>query len=185
MCKARQACRTAWQRGERADGPAASRRPAARLASLTSSPLCRPTQLNPSWLACAPLTLPLHPRAPSNHARVGPSIRSPPLPPYIKTDLTFLEYDADWGLAARRSYRLDGFAFLHDMAVTRNYYVLFQNPVTGALPRCRAVRGASETRAWGAPPQRNSAARRPPTCTIPPTHPPINPLPCFASIHSG
>lgn len=47
---------------------------------------------------------------------------------------------ADFGIAASREYELAGFAFLHDFALTENYYVLFQNPVTGA-----SYRGAQHT----------------------------------------
>ncbi|PRW59430.1 Apocarotenoid-15,15 -oxygenase [Chlorella sorokiniana] len=62
--------------------------------------------------------------------KVGPSIRQPPLPPWLGTELNFLELEADFSVAAQRTFHLAGFAFLHDMAVTPNYYVVFQNPVT-------------------------------------------------------
>lgn len=65
--------------------------------------------------AAEPCRPPLPPR------RVGPSIRTPPLPPYLGTQLTFLEYDEDWNLAAKRSFQLAGFAFLHDFALTENW----------------------------------------------------------------
>jgi hypothetical protein len=69
--------------------------------------------------------------------RVIPSIRSPPLPPYLGTRLTFYELDEEFGVAGQREYDLDGFAFLHDFAMTPSYYVVFQNPVTGVCGRCR------------------------------------------------
>lgn len=58
--------------------------------------------------------------------RVGPSSR----PPFLGTSLTFWELEQDFSVAAQRSYELEGFAFLHDFAMTENYYLVFQNPVT-------------------------------------------------------
>lgn len=48
------------------------------------------------------------------------------------TGLAALPHPADFSVAAKRTFHLAGFAFLHDFAVTPNYYVVFQNPVTGA-----------------------------------------------------
>lgn len=40
---------------------------------------------------------------------------------------------ADFEVAAVKAFELAGFAFLHDFAVTENWYVVFQNPVTGEV----------------------------------------------------
>jgi carotenoid cleavage dioxygenase-like enzyme len=53
--------------------------------------------------------------------------------PLMATDVTFYELDPATGLPAaggQASHTLPGFAFVHDFAMTENYYVLFQNPVT-------------------------------------------------------
>jgi all-trans-8'-apo-beta-carotenal 15,15'-oxygenase len=57
--------------------------------------------------------------------------------PPISTDITFWEFDEETlnqvqGDKAPRkvTHTLKGFAFLHDFAITENYYVIFQNPVT-------------------------------------------------------
>jgi all-trans-8'-apo-beta-carotenal 15,15'-oxygenase len=55
--------------------------------------------------------------------------------------------------AVTREYTLPGFAFLHDFALTENYYVIFQNPVTvknapymlGQAPAASCVRWVENT----------------------------------------
>lgn len=37
---------------------------------------------------------------------------------------------ADFSVAGKQAFSLQGFAFLHDTCFTQHYYVLFQNPVT-------------------------------------------------------
>lgn len=58
--------------------------------------------------------------------QVGPQL----FPPSLKTALTFWEFTPEFEVAAKTSFELDGFAFLHDFAITKNFFVVFQNPVT-------------------------------------------------------
>ena len=44
------------------------------------------------------------------------------------SELMIYEFDSAWKAAVRRPLRLTGFAFVHDFAVTENYYLWFQNP---------------------------------------------------------
>lgn len=106
-------------------------------------------------LAAGGDALTAHPHVDSNTGRlvtfsyrVKPSVGQPPLPPYINTTLTFWELGPDCAPVASKDFTLRGFAFLHDFAVTEDYYVIFQNPVTvdnapyllGTAPAASCVR---------------------------------------------
>lgn len=45
------------------------------------------------------------------------------------TTITIYEFNPDGKLLRRHAHSLPGFAFLHDMAITENYCIFFQNPV--------------------------------------------------------
>lgn len=73
------------------------------------------------------------------------------------TEIRFMEFNSDSpghvSLCSDRSYQLPGFAFLHDFALTKSYYIIFQNPVTvdnvpyilGKAPAASCVRWVSDT----------------------------------------
>ncbi|KAG7675184.1 hypothetical protein Ndes2526B_g08043 [Nannochloris sp. 'desiccata'] len=91
--------------------------------------------------------------------RVRPIVPSSPNEAPFVTDITFYELENDaentgkMRSAATREYTLPGFAFLHDFALTENYYVIFQNPVTvenapymlGQAPAVSCVRWVKDT----------------------------------------
>ena len=45
------------------------------------------------------------------------------------TTFTIREHNADFTLHSRRRFSLEGYAFLHDFAITRSHLVLLQNPL--------------------------------------------------------
>ncbi|EFN55590.1 hypothetical protein CHLNCDRAFT_134121 [Chlorella variabilis] len=63
------------------------------------------------------------------------------------TTLTFWEYTPEFAVAAKTTFELAGFPFLHDFAFTANYYVIYENPVkmdyvpyiTGKAPAAACV----------------------------------------------
>lgn len=84
--------------------------------------------------------------------RVRPVVPSALGKPPVETELTFWEVEegssGDMRAVQRQRLTISGFAFLHDFALTENYYVIFQNPVTvdngpyllGHLPAAACVR---------------------------------------------
>ncbi|OAB61641.1 Apocarotenoid-15,15'-oxygenase [Leptolyngbya valderiana BDU 20041] len=65
--------------------------------------------------------------------------------PGLSTDITIYEFAPDGTLLRQHTHAIPGFAFLHDMAITPNYCVFFQNPVTfNPLPYILGFRGAAE-----------------------------------------
>ena len=61
-----------------------------------------------------------------------------PLAPPLASPPFFAEFE----VAAKTSFELDGFAFLHDFAITKNFFVVFQNPVTGRSWLLRPLLGS-------------------------------------------
>ena len=65
--------------------------------------------------------------------------------PGLSTKITLYEFDLGGQLVSQHSHSLPGFAFLHDFALTPNYAIFFQNPVSfGPLPYLLGLKGAAE-----------------------------------------
>lgn len=63
----------------------------------------------------------------------------------LSSTLTLYEIDPQGKLLSRHAHAIPGFAFLHDMVITPNYCIFFQNPVTlNPLPYLLGWRGAGE-----------------------------------------
>jgi len=67
------------------------------------------------------------------------------LKPGLSTSITIYELDGQGQLLRKYSHAIPGFAFIHDFAITPNYCLFFQNPVTfNPLPFLLGLRGAGE-----------------------------------------
>jgi len=63
----------------------------------------------------------------------------------LSSTLTLYELDGEGTLLNQRSQTMPGFAFIHDFAITPNYAIFFQNPVSfGPLPFLLGLKGAAE-----------------------------------------
>jgi all-trans-8'-apo-beta-carotenal 15,15'-oxygenase len=65
--------------------------------------------------------------------------------PGLSTKITLYEFDLTGSVITQHSHSIPGFAFLHDFALTPNYAIFFQNPVSfGPLPFLLGLKGAAE-----------------------------------------
>ncbi|MCU0494491.1 MAG: carotenoid oxygenase family protein [Chloroflexaceae bacterium] len=65
--------------------------------------------------------------------------------PGLNTRLNLFEFDQAGRLLRHQKFELGGFAFIHDMAITPNYAIFFQNPVGyNPLPYALGWRGAGQ-----------------------------------------
>jgi len=65
--------------------------------------------------------------------------------PGLSSKITLFEFDPQGQVVAQHSHSVPGFAFLHDMALTPNYAIFFQNPVSfGPFPYILGFKGAAE-----------------------------------------
>lgn len=63
----------------------------------------------------------------------------------LNTTLTLFEFGPDFDLRRHHAYQLDGFAFLHDMAITPNYVLFIQNPIRyDPLPYAFGLQSAAQ-----------------------------------------
>jgi all-trans-8'-apo-beta-carotenal 15,15'-oxygenase len=79
----------------------------------------------------------------------------------LSTQVTVYELDPRNELLQRKTFTIPGFAFIHDFAITLNYYIFFQNPVSlNPIPFVLGLRGAGQciafndkqpTRVWVMP----------------------------------
>jgi all-trans-8'-apo-beta-carotenal 15,15'-oxygenase len=59
--------------------------------------------------------------------------------------ITIYELERDGTVVEQHSHRISGFAFIHDFAITPNYCIFFQNPVSfNSLPFLFGLKGAGE-----------------------------------------
>lgn len=66
--------------------------------------------------------------------------------PGLSSTITIYELDSSGKLVSRHSHSVPGFAFIHDFAITPNYCIFFQNPVSfNPLPFVFGLRGAGES----------------------------------------
>ncbi|GAB4542773.1 MAG: carotenoid oxygenase family protein [Pleurocapsa sp.] len=65
--------------------------------------------------------------------------------PGLSSTITIFEFASDGELLRRHSHSVPGFSFIHDFAITPNYCIFFQNPVSfNPLPFLLGLRGAGE-----------------------------------------
>jgi all-trans-8'-apo-beta-carotenal 15,15'-oxygenase len=65
--------------------------------------------------------------------------------PGLNTRLSLYEFAQSGALLRQQAFELDGFAFLHDMAITPNYYIFFQNPMRyDAIPYALGMQSAAQ-----------------------------------------
>jgi all-trans-8'-apo-beta-carotenal 15,15'-oxygenase len=63
----------------------------------------------------------------------------------LSSTITLYEFDPDGKLLRRYAHSVPGFAFIHDFAITPNYCIFFQNPVSfNPIPFALGFRGAGE-----------------------------------------
>jgi all-trans-8'-apo-beta-carotenal 15,15'-oxygenase len=63
----------------------------------------------------------------------------------LVTEITIYELDLDGKVVEEHSHPISGFAFIHDFAITPNYCIFFQNPVSfNPVPFLLGLKGAAE-----------------------------------------
>lgn len=71
-----------------------------------------------------------HPRIEKGRDGSGDVLVNFSVKPGLSSTITIYELDVNGKLLNRHAHSFPGFAFLHDMAITPNYCIFFQNPVT-------------------------------------------------------
>ena len=88
-----------------------------------------------------------HPRIdPSCSSNAGaPVLVNFAIKPGLSSTIILYEFDEVGKLLRRQERIIPGFAFIHDFAITPNYYLFFQNPVSfNPIPFVLGLRGAGE-----------------------------------------
>ncbi|NES78386.1 MULTISPECIES: carotenoid oxygenase family protein [unclassified Okeania] len=115
-----------------------------------------PHQLNPKTLETIKLddldgilqpgqAFSAHPRIEKGKDGKGDVLVNFSVKPGLSSTITIFEFNSQGKLFKRYSNSIPGFAFLHDMAITPNYCIFFQNPVTlNPIPFFLGLRGAGQ-----------------------------------------
>lgn len=86
-----------------------------------------------------------HPKFDPGHHGGQPRLVGFSLKAGLSSTITLCELDPKGKLLGQHSHTVPGFAFLHDFALTPNYAIFFQNPVSfGPLPFLLGFKGAAE-----------------------------------------
>jgi all-trans-8'-apo-beta-carotenal 15,15'-oxygenase len=88
-----------------------------------------------------------HPRLDPNSVldNGAPSLVNFSIKPGLSTTITIFELNTEGKIVRQHAHRVPGFAFIHDFAITPNYCIFFQNPVTfNPIPFVLGMRGAGE-----------------------------------------
>ncbi|NTU82661.1 MAG: Apocarotenoid-15,15'-oxygenase [Chloroflexales bacterium] len=82
----------------------------------------------------------------------------------LNTTIDLFEFDRDFRALRHQAFQLDGFAFLHDMAITPNYIIFVRNPMRyDPIPYALGL--------WGAAQGLRSLPGQPSTVLVFPRHP--------------
>jgi len=65
------------------------------------------------------------------------------------SEITIYEFDRDWKAVVQRAISITGFCFVHDFAITENYYIFFQNPTNfDPIPYILGEKNPAEVIKW-------------------------------------
>ncbi len=86
-----------------------------------------------------------HPKLDPGHHGGEPRLVGFSLKAGLSSKITLGEFDSTGKVISQHSHTVPGFAFLHDFALTPNYAIFFQNPVSfGPFPFLLGLKGAAE-----------------------------------------
>ena len=86
-----------------------------------------------------------HPKFDPGHHSGEPRLVGFSLKAGLSSRITLCEFDEIGNVVSQHSHTIPGFAFLHDFAITPNYAIFFQNPVSfGPIPFMLGFKGAAE-----------------------------------------
>jgi Lignostilbene-alpha,beta-dioxygenase and related enzymes len=90
-------------------------------------------------------TFSAHPRIEKGKDGKGDVLVNFSVKPGLSSTITIFEFNSQGKLLKRYSHYIPGFAFLHDMAITPNYCIFFQNPISlNPLPFLLGLRGIGQ-----------------------------------------
>ncbi len=86
-----------------------------------------------------------HPRIDPSSKDGTPRLVNFSIKPGLSSTITIYELDINGKVVEQHAHSIPGFAFIHDFAITPNYCIFFQNPVSiNPLPYVLGLRGAAE-----------------------------------------